>query len=130
MQEQVICYRQLHSQRKAAISLYHLHMQSLARVIFADKPVEEYDLFAKDIFFSTSDINERMQYFINDLQEQFPHVGIETYSDLTVECKFCHIPLGWKCPDNPNGYCEYSQESDNQQDWEICIHCGHPEERK
>ena len=134
MTKQVICYGLLHTQRKAAIKLFHLHMLSLAQIILSDESVDVAELFMHDIQNSTNDISDRMKYFINDSLEQFPHVSEpfnpEKTFALNVQCRFCGIGLGWACPKNPNGYCEYSQESDNAQDWEICIHCGHPEERK
>ena len=87
MIEQTICYAQLHDQRKAAISLFHVHMQSLAKIILINEPVGIFELFAKDIQHSTSDINNRMRYHISELAEKFPHVGVSTSSDLTVSCK-------------------------------------------
>lgn len=44
-------------------------------------------------------------------------------SGLSAKCKECGTTLGWWCPDNPTHQCEYDE-------WEECIHCGHPEERK
>jgi hypothetical protein len=44
----------------------------------------------------------------------------------TVNCLVCDTDLGWYCPVNPKGWCEY--------DWpttgEMCIHCGHAQKRK
>lgn len=117
-------------QKLAMISSYHLVMRALLREILVDEPIEVLNNNLVVLENSTSGFSGRVQMLINDRKEEFPHVGIETYSDLIVDCKFCGKHLGWKCPDNPNGYCEYSQESDNPQDWETCIHCGNPEERK
>ena len=129
MTEQTTCYAQLHDQRKAAVSLFHLHMQSLARIVLVNEPVEMFELFAKDIQHSTSDINDRMRYHISELAEQFPHLGDTTYGELSVACKFCNKALGWKCPNNPKGYCEYDYEREDSYGLR-CVHCGHPEERK
>lgn len=130
MTEQIVCYAQLHEQRKSAISLYHMHMTSLIYIVFHQEPVEAVIRIIDEMQSDTNRANKFLQDHINRERNHFPHIGVSTYSDSSVDCKFCGHSLGWKCPDNPNGYCEYSQESDNQQDWETCIHCGNPEERK
>jgi hypothetical protein len=130
MSEQIVCHAQLQDQRKAAISMYYMHMTSLIYVAFHQEPVELLENMIYKMQKDTDRANKSLREHIDREHNHFPHVGVETYSSSTVECKFCGEALGWKCPDNPNGYCEYSQESDNQQDWETCIHCGNPEERK
>lgn len=55
------------------------------------------------------------------------HEGKDEWHDgcFTVSCAICGIDLGWHCPKNPKGYCEYDES--NQYG---CKHCGDPEERK
>ena len=43
-----------------------------------------------------------------------------------ANCEECGEDLGWSCPKNPKGFCEY----DFPKSGEECIHCGEPEERK
>ena len=129
MTEQVYCWEQLHTQNLAMISSYHLVMRALLREILVDAPIEVFNSNLVVLKHSTDGFSGRVQMLINERKEEFPHVGIETYSDLLVDCKFCGKHLGWKCPDNPNGYCECDYDCDNSYG-PVCIHCGNPEERK
>ena len=56
------------------------------------------------------------------------HEGLpEDWNDgcYSVSCAVCGKQLGWHCPVNPKGYCEYDEENG-----EDCIHCHIPQERK
>lgn len=44
-----------------------------------------------------------------------------------VSCAVCGEDLGWYCPVNPKGYCEYGEGDHCNDD---CIHCHQPDERK
>lgn len=130
MTEKHTCFSDLHLQRKASINLFKMHVTALLHAALQDEPVMRFEHLTKEIDSAVAHINTRLSRVLVEVQEQFPHVGESTHQHLTASCRFCGKALGWKCPDNQNGYCEYSQASDNPQDWEICIHCGHPEERK
>ena len=41
-----------------------------------------------------------------------------------ASCAICGGDLGWYCPVNPKGYCEYNNDSEN------CIFCHQPDGRK
>lgn len=45
----------------------------------------------------------------------------------SVSCAVCGEGLGWYCPVNPKGYCEYGKDDHCNDD---CIHCHQPDERK
>jgi hypothetical protein len=44
----------------------------------------------------------------------------------SIYCQDCDTEMGWFCPVNPKGYCEYDWEKTG----ENCIFCHIPEERK
>ncbi len=52
----------------------------------------------------------------------------DTWNDgcFSMSCAVCGKDLGWHCPVNPKGYCEY----DWKKHGENCIHCHIPKERK
>ncbi len=133
MSEQLICHAMLHDQRKAAIQLYLFQMGTLAQTVLPD--VDEVEKFMDAVRESNISHQGFMKGFIRSAEENYPHVAIPAYPDWSkgtsyvVKCKFCKVPLGWHCPDNPNGYCVYDYERMGQ-DREWCVHCGHPEERK
>ncbi len=49
---------------------------------------------------------------------------VETEHSDSASCSICGVDLGWWCPENPKGYCEYDDKSEN------CIFCHQPDERK
>lgn len=133
MPEQLICHAGLQDQRKAIIQLYLFQMGTLAIAVLSD--VDESEKFMNAVRESNISHQGFMKGFIRAAEEQYPHVAIPAYPDwskgttYTVKCKFCKCGLGWHCPDNKNGYCEYNPELGGWEG-ESCIHCGSPEERK
>ncbi len=51
---------------------------------------------------------------------------VETQGD-SASCCLCGVDLGWWCPKNPKGYCEYEPFPSNHYG---CKFCGQPDERK
>jgi hypothetical protein len=49
--------------------------------------------------------------------------------DGLAVCEICDKYFGWYCPDSPDHKCEYKQ-ADGSYDYDYCIYCGEPEERK
>ena len=61
------------------------------------------------------------------------HVYIKT-SGNGARCDICGQDGGWYCPDSPNHACDYErydpEMGGHYSDYDECIHCGEPEERK
>ncbi len=130
MSEQTVCWNLLQDQRKSIVEMYIFNMTVLAKVVLTDaNDVEEFVDGARG---GVLVHNGFMKGYIRGVEEKYPHVAIPAYDDWpegSQKCKHCGSGLGWKCPDNPNGYCVYDYERTGQ-DREWCIHCGAPEERK
>jgi len=54
----------------------------------------------------------------------------------SAHCNVCGINFGWWCPDSDNHQCDYFHQAEGEAegigtwDYDECIHCGGPEERK
>lgn len=81
------------------------------------------------------------------LQEECPHkVGPGDKTTAYAVCEGCNKNFGWHCPDSPDHVCHYEaydgkvemidgtlvdQPADYSDDnYEDCIYCGQPDERK
>lgn len=63
---------------------------------------------------------EAMNDCPHDIKPSDPDYGV-------AKCHICNSRyLGWYCPDSENHLCEYPPPSEYQ----ICIHCSEPQERK
>ena len=54
------------------------------------------------------------------------HVVIKVVS--SAMCDICAKSFGWWCPDSEDNICEYDAVKDPNYDF--CLHCGRPDERK
>jgi hypothetical protein len=52
----------------------------------------------------------------------------ETHGTTLGICAGCGKDMGWRCPRNARGFCEYDDDRDPAHD--SCLFCGDPEERK
>ncbi len=48
----------------------------------------------------------------------------DKWMSVSADCIICGQDLGWRCKENPKGYCEYDDNPDD------CTHCHLPDERK
>ena len=123
---QTICWEQLQDIRKSTIQLYRFQMMSIIRLVIEDIDIVE--TFDELIVDSILPYNSIIKGHIRAVQDRFPHVILLGQGEK-AKCKFCKKLLGWSCPDNPNGYCEYNYERCDPYGLR-CIYCDHPEERK
>lgn len=65
-------------------------------------------------------------------QEDCKHTNIEvSNSGLSAKCKDCgNEPRGWYCPESTNMGCEYECPITGESNFDECIYCGEPYERK
>ncbi len=53
--------------------------------------------------------------------------------DTHVWCALCGKDLGWECPKNPNGYCEYPENFKEEEEYGVtilyCAYCHRPKDR-
>ncbi len=73
-----------------------------------------------------SDLNE-LKHRLEKIHEQEGHDIVQV--DESAYCDICEEDFGWWCPDSIDHVCEYRQE-DGSYNYDNCIHCHQPEERK
>ena len=51
----------------------------------------------------------------------------DKWMSVVAHCEICDRNLGWRCKLSPKQYCEYNEYAPAGPD--VCIYCGHPDER-
>ncbi len=79
------------------------------------------------------------------LEAECPHKIFSHGSFGYAACEGCNRDFGWYCPDSPDHVCHYFIEDGMlelidgtlikapegaEEQYDICLFCGHPEERK
>lgn len=66
---------------------------------------------------------------LKKLLEECQHEPIENGCGSAV-CSICGATFSWYCPTSPTLECDYYHQDRDEFDFDDCIYCGHPEERK
>lgn len=69
---------------------------------------------------------------LEQLQTACGHPNLEvSESGWSARCPDCGLASqGWYCPASPNLECEYTDPETGWTDYDVCIYCGQPDERK
>lgn len=75
---------------------------------------------------------ERECRLLDKLQSACGHPNLKVSdSGWFARCLDCGLESqGWYCPTSPNLECEYTDPETGWTDFDVCIHCGQPDERK
>lgn len=115
-------------------------------------PQERKNMF-KSLYAEVAILNEEIRKVINSCPHTFRELTKKELDDEWMseiaDCTVCRRTFGWRCKVSPDSVCHYFTEDDGKvllldgskvdpvekigkeyENYDTCLFCGHPEERK